>query len=62
MQNKGVVVILLVASTLWLSVPIFAQAAQSAKSGPAAATDTDIKLLREDIRSEGSGSSLLTCH
>lgn len=52
MQNKGVVVILLVASTLWLSVPIFAQAAQSAKSGPAAATDTDIKLLREDIRSE----------
>ena len=31
---------------------MFAQAAQGANAGPNAATDTDIKLLREDIRSE----------
>ena len=53
MQNKGLAAILLVASTLCLySVPIFAQAAQGANAGQNAATDTDIKLLREDIRSE----------
>jgi hypothetical protein len=53
MQDKGLVAIFLVAITLWLySVPMFAQAAQGAKAGSNAVTDTDIKLLREDIRSE----------
>ena len=53
MQNKAIAAILVVVSSFWLSsVPMFAQAAQGADAGPNAATDTDIKLLREDIRSE----------
>src|SRR5580692_2973637 len=53
MQNKAIAAILVVVSTFWLSsVPMFAQAAQGADAGPNAATDQDIKLLREDIRSE----------
>jgi hypothetical protein len=50
MQKKSVVTVLTVVSALLLSsVPMFAQ---SASAGSNAATDTDIKLLREDIRSE----------
>jgi Spy/CpxP family protein refolding chaperone len=56
MQKKSLKVVLIVASAFLLSsVPIFAQTAQASASdsaGPIAATDTDIELLREDIRSE----------
>ena len=48
MQKKRVVAVLTVVGALLLSsVPIFAQAA-----GSNTASETDIKLLREDIRSE----------
>jgi hypothetical protein len=50
MQKKSLIAVLIAASALLLSsVPIFAQ---GANAGPNTATDTDIKLLREDIRSE----------
>jgi hypothetical protein len=49
MQKKSLVAVLIVVGALLLSsVPMFAQAA----SGSTTASDTDIKLLREDIRSE----------
>ena len=51
MQKKSVVAVLAVVGALLLSsVPLFAQAAQGA--GPNDPIDTDIKLLREDVRSE----------
>jgi hypothetical protein len=50
MQKKSVVAVLTVVGALLLSsVPMFAQ---SANAGANTASDTDIKLLREDIRSE----------
>ena len=50
MQKKSVVAVLTVVGGLLLcSVPMFAQ---GANAGSNTATDTDIKLLREDIRSE----------
>ena len=52
MQKKSLLAVLIV---LLSSVPMFAQAAQASpgdSAGPNSATDTDIKLLREDIRSE----------
>jgi|SRR5271157_91026 len=57
MQKKNVVAVLIVACAMILaSVPMFAQAAQQAVPGanasPNSATDTDIKLLREDVRSQ----------
>jgi hypothetical protein len=53
MQKKSLIAILIVASASLLSgVPMFAQASPGADAGPSAATETDIKLLREDIRSE----------
>ena len=49
MQKKSVVAVLTVVGALLLSsVPMFAQA----NAGANTASDTDIKLLREDIRSE----------
>jgi Spy/CpxP family protein refolding chaperone len=51
MQKKSAVAVLAVVGALLLSsVPLFAQAAQGA--GPNDPIDTDIKLLREDVRSE----------
>jgi Spy/CpxP family protein refolding chaperone len=56
MQKKTIVAVLIVASALLLSsVPMFAQAAQSAPGASAAphtVTDQDIQMLREDIRSQ----------
>jgi hypothetical protein len=56
MRKKKIIAVLFVAGALLLSsVPIFAQAAQTspdATTGPNGVTDADIKLLREDIRSE----------
>jgi hypothetical protein len=56
MQKKSLIAVLIVAgASLLSSVPMFAQAAGAstgAEAGPNTATDTDIKLLREDIRSE----------
>jgi hypothetical protein len=53
MQKKQIVAALTVIGGLLLSsVPMFAQAAQGGNAGSNTATDTDIKLLREDIRSE----------
>ena len=50
MQKKSVVAVLIVVGALLLSsVPMFAQ---GANAGSNTATETDIKLLREDIRSE----------
>ncbi len=50
MQKKSVLAVLTVVGALLLSsVPMFAQAASA---GSNTASDTDIKLLREDIRSE----------
>jgi hypothetical protein len=50
MQKKSVVAVLAVVGALLLSsVPLFAQ---GANAGPNTAIDTDIKLLREDVRSE----------
>ena len=50
MQKKRVVAVLTVVGALLLfSVPMFAQ---GANAGSNTATETDIKLLREDIRSE----------
>jgi hypothetical protein len=52
MQKKSVVVALIVVGALLLcSVPTYAQTAQS-NAASNTATDTDLKLLREDIRSE----------
>jgi hypothetical protein len=53
MKKKSAVVVLTVVGGLLLSsVPLFAQAAQDANASPNAAIDTEIKLLREDVRSE----------
>ena len=53
MQKKRVIAVLTVVVGLLLSsVPLFAQAVQGAGAGPNTAIDTDIKLLREDVRSE----------
>jgi hypothetical protein len=53
MQKRGVVAILaLMGGLLLSSIPLFAQADQGANPGPNTAIDTDIKLLREDVRSE----------
>ena len=56
MQKKNVVAVLVVASALLLSsVPMFAQAAQSAPAAsaqPQAASDQDIQMLRADIRAQ----------
>jgi hypothetical protein len=53
MQKRIVVTVLTVVGGLLLSsVPLFAQADQSASSGSNSSIDTDIKLLREDVRSE----------
>ncbi len=53
MRKKSVVAVLnVVGALLMSSVPMFAQVAQGANAGPKTATDTDIKLLQEDIRSE----------
>jgi hypothetical protein len=50
MPKKSVIAVLAVAGALLLSsIPMFAQAASG---GSNTASDTDIKLLREDIRSE----------
>ena len=59
MQKRSAVAVRTVVGALLLSsVPMFAQ---GANAGSNTATETDIKLLREDIRSEGNGSSLPTC-
>ena len=56
MQKKNVVAVLIVASALLLaSVPVFAQATQTAPGAsapPKSASDNDIELLREDIRAQ----------
>ena len=53
MQKKSLVAVLIVASALLLSsVPMFAQAAQSASGQPQAASDQDIEALRADIRAQ----------
>lgn len=52
MQRRNVIAVLILASALILSSnPMHAQNAQ-ASAGSSVASDTDIKLLREDIRSE----------
>ena len=55
MQKKSILAVLIVASAMLLtSVPMFAQAAQTvpgAGAPPKAASDQDIQLLREDLRS-----------
>ena len=51
MQKKSIVATLVVAAAMALtSVPLFAQAAQSAP--PNTVTDKDIEMLREDIRAQ----------
>jgi hypothetical protein len=53
MQRRSLVAVLAVVSGLLLSsVPLFAQADQAANSGVSPAIETDIRLLREDVRSE----------
>jgi hypothetical protein len=53
MKKKSVVAVLTVVSGLLLSsVPLLAQATQDANASPNIAIDTQIKLLREDVRSE----------
>ncbi|MGC1168845.1 MAG: hypothetical protein WA886_08080 [Candidatus Acidiferrales bacterium] len=53
MQKKSVVAVLIVVGGLLLSsVPLFAQTAEGANAGSNATIDTDIKLFREDVRSE----------
>jgi hypothetical protein len=53
MQRRSLVAVLAVVSGLLLSsVPLFAQADQTANSGVSPAIETDIRLLREDVRSE----------
>jgi hypothetical protein len=53
MQKRSAVAVLTVVGGLLLSsVPLSAQANQGANPGPNTSIDTDIKLLREDIRSE----------
>jgi hypothetical protein len=53
MQKKSLIAVLIVASaSLLSSVPMFGQSSPSAEAGSSAATETDLKLLREDIRSE----------
>ena len=56
MKKKSFVAVLIVASGLLLSsVPIFAQAAQSAPGAtapPHSVTDQDIEMLRQDIRAQ----------
>jgi hypothetical protein len=53
MQKRSVVAVLTVVGGLLLaSVPLFAQADQAANPGVSPAIETDIRLLREDIRSE----------
>ena len=51
MQKKSIIAVLIVAGALLLSsVPMFAQAAQSAQ--PQAASDQDIQALRQDLRAQ----------
>ena len=53
MQTRSVVAVLTVMGGLLLSsVPLFAQAGQAANSGANSSIETDIRLLREDVRSE----------
>lgn len=53
MQKRIVVAVLTVVGGLLLSsVPLFAQADQTVNSGVSPAIETDIRLLREDVRSE----------
>ena len=53
MQKRIVVAVLTVVGGLLLSgVPLFAQSDQSANTGANTSIDTDIRLLREDVRSE----------
>ena len=53
MQKRSVVAVLTVVGGLLLSgVPLFAQADQAANPGANTAIETDIRLLREDVRSE----------
>jgi hypothetical protein len=53
MQKRSVVAVVTVVGGLLLSsVPLFAQADQAANPGANTAIETDIKLLREDVRSE----------
>ena len=56
MQKKNVVAVLIVASAFLLaSVPMFAQATQTAPGAsapPKSASDQDIEMLREDIRAQ----------
>ena len=53
MQMKSIVAVLTVVGGLLLSsVPLFAQTTEGANAGSNATIDTDIKLFREDVRSE----------
>jgi len=54
MQKRSVVAVVTVVGGLLLSsnVALFAQADQAANPGANTAIETDIKLLREDVRSE----------
>ncbi|MFZ3334035.1 MAG: hypothetical protein WA197_25625 [Candidatus Acidiferrales bacterium] len=53
MQKKSVVAVLtLVGGLLLSSVPLFAQTSEGVNAGSNATIDTDIKLFREDVRSE----------
>jgi hypothetical protein len=53
MQKRSVVAVVTVVGGLLLSsIPLFAQADQAANPGVSPAIETDIRLLREDIRSE----------
>jgi Spy/CpxP family protein refolding chaperone len=56
MQKKSIVTVLIIASALLLSsVPMFAQAAQTAPGAstqPHSVTDQDIEMLRADIRAQ----------
>jgi hypothetical protein len=53
MQKRSVVTVLTVVGGLLLSsLPLFAQTEQAANPGANTAIETDIRLLREDVRSE----------
>jgi Spy/CpxP family protein refolding chaperone len=54
-MKKTVVAVLVVAGALFVNVPVFAQAAQSAPAAsaqPHSVTDQDIEMLRQDIRAQ----------
>jgi len=52
MQKKSVVAVLVIACAMMLAgVPVYAQAAQSAPP-PHSVTDSDIEMLREDLRAQ----------